>query len=59
MGPEGRFITYGIGFPLIDMPSPELGRAVVPVDCGRRKTVLLPRDIGGDEVGLETGFLDR
>jgi hypothetical protein len=30
--PEGRFVTYGIGVPLMDMRSPEVARAVVPVD---------------------------
>lgn len=29
--PEGRFVTYGIGVPLMDMRNPELARAVVPV----------------------------
>jgi len=30
--PDGRFVTYGIGVPLMDMRSPEVARAVVPVD---------------------------
>jgi hypothetical protein len=30
--PDGRFVTYGIGVPLMDMWSPEDARAVVPVD---------------------------
>jgi len=29
--PEGRFLTYGVGVPLMDMQKPELARAVVPV----------------------------
>ena len=29
--PEGRFLTYGVGIPLIDMQKPELARATVPV----------------------------
>jgi len=30
--PEGRFVTYGIGVPLMGLRSPEVARAVVPVD---------------------------
>jgi len=30
--PKGRFVTYGIGVPLMDMRNPEVARAVVPVD---------------------------
>jgi hypothetical protein len=29
--PEGNFLTYGVGVPLMDMRKPELARAVVPV----------------------------
>jgi hypothetical protein len=29
--PEGRFVTYGVGVPLMDMQKPELAKAVVPV----------------------------
>jgi hypothetical protein len=29
--PEGRFLTYGVGVPLMDMQKPELAEAVVPV----------------------------
>ena len=30
--PEGRFVTSGVGVPLMDMQSLEVARAVVPVD---------------------------
>ena len=30
--PDGRFVTYGIGVPLMDMRSAEVARAVVPFD---------------------------
>jgi hypothetical protein len=29
--PEGHFLIYGVGVPLMDMAKPELARAVVPV----------------------------
>lgn len=29
--PEGHFLTYGVGVPLMDMLKPELAKAVVPV----------------------------
>lgn len=29
--PEGEFLTYGVGVPLLDMQNPELSRATVPV----------------------------
>jgi hypothetical protein len=29
--PEGHFLTYGVGVPLMDMQKPELARALVPV----------------------------
>lgn len=29
--PDGRFLTYGVGVPLMDMRKPDLARAVAPV----------------------------
>ena len=30
LAPEGEFLTYGVGVPLMDMQKPELARGVVP-----------------------------
>jgi hypothetical protein len=31
LAPDGQFLTYGVGVPLLDMQNPELARAVVPI----------------------------
>ncbi len=32
LAPEGDFLTYGVGVPLMDMQKPELARALVPTE---------------------------